>query len=115
MDQNFKAVLKSKGEIKTGTGQKGTWKKRDFIVEEKGAKYPKPICLTAWNKVAESMDSLSNGDEFTVFYNLESREYKNNWYTEVKPSRFEDVKKGDGKVETAQVDSSSDDSQDLPF
>jgi len=72
------------GDVETGTGQKGVWKKRNIIVETQD-QYPKKICLTAWNKVCDSLSMLSVGDELSVEANVESREYNKKWYTEIKP------------------------------
>lgn len=110
-------TLIKKGEVKTGTGQNGVWKKRSFIVKTND-QYPKNICLTAWNKVVDSMDVLSVGDEFTAHVNLESRDHNGNWYTEVKPLKIEGVKQGNKSALVNEVKDRFDlttEEDDLPF
>lgn len=81
-------IIKS-GKIETGVGQKGAWKRQEYILETTQDQYPKKICLTAWNKAQESFSSIEHGVEIKVFYNIESREYNEKWYTEVKPWKVE--------------------------
>lgn len=81
-------TLLKANDLQTGTGQKGVWKKREFIIETKG-QYPKKVCLTAWGDKVDSLAQIPLNSEISVHFNLESREYNERWYTEVKPYKIE--------------------------
>ena len=103
--------------IQIGTGKKGEWKKQDIIVETDG-KYPKKICVSVWgDKIHE--DQLQIGNQLKIDYDLESREFNNRWYTEVKAIKIELVgsnieSSGEKYVDIA-TEFSSDDNDVLPF
>ena len=63
----------------TGTSDKGDWKKQTFVILENKDQYPKSIAFDAFNKDF----NLKAGDEVVVSINIESREYKGKWYTNV--------------------------------
>jgi hypothetical protein len=67
----------------TGQGQKGTWKKQEFIVETM-EQYPKKICFEAWNDDCRQLDDLQQGNVLKVNFNVESREFESKWYTQCK-------------------------------
>jgi hypothetical protein len=71
----------------TGQGRNGTWSKQEFIIETSGD-YPKSICCTMWGDKANVLQDLAAGQEVTVFFDLESREYNGRWYTDVKACPF---------------------------
>ena len=66
-----------------GTGKTGNpWRKQDYILETKD-QYPKKICFNAWGEKIDQF-ALQAGDEATVSFDIESREYNGRWFTEVK-------------------------------
>lgn len=68
--------------LQTGEGKNGTWKKQDFVIETDG-QYPKKVCISAWgDKINES--ALQVGNEVTISFDVESREYNGRWYTDLK-------------------------------
>jgi hypothetical protein len=68
--------------LQTGKGKNGEWKKRDLIVET-GDTYPKKICVSVWgDKINHSVVVV--GNEFKIDFDVESREYNERWYTDVK-------------------------------
>lgn len=71
----------------SGEGKNGPWRKQDFILET-GGKYPKKICITQWG---ESIDqhNVAENDELTAHIDIQSREYKGRWYTDVKAWKIE--------------------------
>jgi len=70
--------------LKTGTSQQGNdWKTQSFVIETTD-KYPKKVCLQCLNDKVDSLSGLKIGDELKVVYNPESREFKDNWYTDLK-------------------------------
>ena len=66
-----------------GTGKTGNpWRKQDYILETKD-QYPKKICFNAWGDKIDQF-ALQAGDEATVSFDIESKEYNGRWFTEVK-------------------------------
>ena len=113
----------------TGTGQKGAWKKQDFVIETI-EQYPKKVCISAWGDKVDSLQIYSIGDEVKVSFNVESREYNEKWYTDIRVWKLEKgndespngsadkFKKESVKQSKPEVDSFSSSSQeedDLPF
>lgn len=71
----------------SGESKNGPWKKRDFILETPG-KYPRKVCITQWGEQIDQAD-VKEGEEITAFIDIQSREYKGNWYTDVKAWKIE--------------------------
>ncbi len=67
----------------TGTNKAGnTWEKQDFVIQTGGA-YPKKLCFAVWgDKIAKFQ--IKEGEEITVSFDVESREYMGKYYTDVK-------------------------------
>lgn len=82
----------------SGQGKNGTWRKRDFILEIPG-KYPKKVCITQWGDNIDS-NPIQQGEQVTVSVDIQSREYKGNWYTDVKAWK---IVQGSGQQQGEQV------------
>lgn len=74
-------------ETQSGESKNGPWKKRDFILETPG-KYPRKVCITQWGDQIDQ-SNIQKGDEITAFIDIQSREYKGKWYTDVKAWKIE--------------------------
>jgi hypothetical protein len=73
--------------LQTGTGKNGEWKKQDIIVET-DAQYPKKICVSIWgDKINESQ--LKLGNNLKIDFDMESREFNGKWYTDIKAWKIE--------------------------
>ena len=104
--------------LQTGTGKNGTWKKQDIIVET-SAQYPKKACVSIWgDKINSSV--LQVGNVLNISFDVESREYNGRWYTDLKAWKIDIAGSGasvsDGQVsyrEEAPAPQSEPD--DLPF
>lgn len=102
--------------IQKGEFKNGQWKKQDIIVETDG-QYPKKVCVSIWgDKIKE--DQLQVGNFLTISYELESREYNNKWYTDVKAFKIELI----NNPETIPLNNTfentvdlTEDDEDLPF
>ena len=67
---------------KTGTSEKGDWRKQEYILETEG-QYPKKICFMIWNdKIDHS--NIKQGENIIASVDIESREYNGRWYTDIK-------------------------------
>lgn len=69
----------------SGTSQAGkTWVKQDFVIEEIEGSYPKKICFTGFgDKVVPVVKTLTVGQEVEVYFNAESREYNDKYFTQL--------------------------------
>ncbi len=67
----------------TGTGKNGPWKKCDFVIETSD-KFPKKVCITAWNELSDQVEKIKINTLLNVSFDISSREYNGRWYTDVK-------------------------------
>lgn len=76
--------------LQTGEGKNGTWKKQEYLLEY-GDQYPKTMVFNLWGDKVDQY-ALTEGENVTVFFDVESREFNGRYYTDVKAWR---VDKGD--------------------
>lgn len=67
----------------TGTGTRGQWTKKDFVIKLEGM-YPKLVCFTAWNDEVDRLDRFKEGAQIVVHFDIESREYNDKYFTNLK-------------------------------
>lgn len=72
----------------TGSGKNGNWVKQEFIIET-SEQYPKKICISAWGDKVDELGRLEIGEDVRVAVNIESREYNDRWYTDVRAWKIE--------------------------
>jgi hypothetical protein len=72
----------------TGQGKNGAWVKQEFILETSD-QYPRKVCIALWGERARDIDSVQIGEAIKASINVESREFNNKWYTDVKAWRIE--------------------------
>lgn len=84
--------LKALPEI-SGEGRNGRWVKQSFIIETMD-QYPKKICLVAWGDKTAAVKSMNEGDEVKAQISIESREYNERWYTDVRAWEIERLSAG---------------------
>lgn len=66
----------------SGKSARGEWKKQELIIETE-EQYPKQVCLINWNDKVD-ISNLTAGQKITVGINIESREFNERWFTDVK-------------------------------
>ena len=99
----------------TGEGKNGTWTKQNFVIETED-QYPKMVAFSAWTKLAPMAKNLSIGDKVKIYFNPESREYNERWFTDLTAWRIETTSKsGSNPVKNVQVAENDNDGSDLPF
>ena len=117
----------------TGQGKNGAWVKQDFVLETED-QYPKKACFTAWGDKAADLKTFSLGEKLRVTFSVESREYNERWYTDLRAFRIDQVTGGSSAMSSsvpsqnqgssaprqaappvADLPSFSEDDQDLPF
>ena len=73
--------------LQSGQGKNGEWKKQDIILETEG-QYPRKVCVAIWgDKINPSQ--LEVGNNLTIDFDVESREFNGRWYTDVKAWKIE--------------------------
>lgn len=83
------ARLVQKLPVQSGSSARGTWSKQDFLVETEDT-YPKKICMNVWgdDKIRD-LASLTEGEKYRFSLNIESREFNQRWYTDVRAWKIE--------------------------
>ncbi|MFW6200131.1 MAG: DUF3127 domain-containing protein [Gemmatimonadota bacterium] len=87
MDLQITGTVTQILEEQSGESARGPWRKQDFILETEG-QYPREVCITQWGEKIDDFD-VQEGETLTVHIDIESREYKGRWYTDVKAWRVE--------------------------
>ncbi|MDT8309071.1 MAG: DUF3127 domain-containing protein [Bacteroidales bacterium] len=73
--------------LQEGEGRNGKWKKQNFILDT-GGQFPKKVCITIWGDKIDEFN-LQQGEMITAHIDIESREFKERWYTDVKAWRID--------------------------
>jgi hypothetical protein len=107
----------------TGSGKNGNWVKQEFVIETM-EQYPKKACFSVWGDKVASIKGLQPGDQIKISFNIESREYNERWYTDLRAWKIETVS-GSGDTTSTQKEefpgdvtsftSEGGDSDNLPF
>lgn len=94
MDLQIKGKVIDILEEQSGESQNGPWRKQDFILETEG-NYPKKVCITMWGDNIDSF-SINEDENITAHIDIQSREYKGRWYTDVKAWKIEKSESASG-------------------
>lgn len=95
--------------LQTGTSKNGPWKKQDMIVEMDG-KIPTKLCVSIWGEKID-MNQFKTGNQLKIDFEVESREYNNKWYSEVKAWKIEVL----GSNEACTIEKPNADDSDFLF
>ena len=72
----------SVGQEQSGTTSNGkSWRKREYVLETEG-QYPKKIAFSVMNANIDKLN-LQHGQWYGLEVDIESRQYKEQWYTSV--------------------------------
>ena len=74
-------------EEQSGEGKNGTWRKQEFILQTEGD-YPKDVCIIQWGDNIDQF-AIKEGERLTTHIDIQSREFKGRWYTDIKAWRIE--------------------------
>ncbi len=103
----------------SGEGKNGRWVKQEFVIETDD-QFPKKVCFSTWGDKVAEVKKLSDGEVVTVSFNVESREYNNRWYTDLRAWKI--AKSGNQSSENVQetppfseADIPPEENDDLPF
>lgn len=70
-------------DVVTGSTDRGNWQKQEFIIETED-KFPKKVCISAWSNGVDDLNKFDIGANVKCSVNVESREYNNRWYTDIR-------------------------------
>lgn len=104
--------------VVSGTNSRGIWSKQEFVIETQES-YPKKVCMNVWgiDKVKE-FEGFNEGDVLKISFNLESREFNERWYSDIRAWRIERVTAGTSAqtaADSGPFEISDDGEDDLPF
>ena len=109
MDVTAKIVKKM--QPVTGEGKNGKWVKQEIIVETI-EQYPRKICISFWGDKCNELNNFALGDVVKIFINIESREFNERWYTDVRAWKLEAVSKSNTNEQTSSVNYGNDNNND---
>lgn len=116
-----KILPEQSGTSKTGNA----WKKGGFVIETE-SNFPKKVCFTAWGDLTAQVNTLKEGQNVKVSFDIESREFNDKWYTDAKAWKIDaaEGQSGPEKTDTPPrvenitepaSEGSEESSDDLPF
>ena len=100
-------------EAQKGSGARGEWSKQDFILET-DEQYPKKVCIGNWNNKVD-LASTPIGTTVTCHVNVESREYNEKWYTDVRVWKWDVLSAGAENNNSQKNDTPFPTMNDAPF
>lgn len=110
-------TIKSIGEVQTGTSKTTNkeWKKVTFVIETSG-EYSKDVAFNVFG--VEKVDNFTKynkvGQMVDVSFDVESREYKGRYYTDLNAWKVF-TNKGGATASAEPVNSTTEDAGNLPF
>lgn len=76
--------------LQKGTSARGEWQKQEFVVEVINGSFPRNICFQVWNNKV-NLESLSPNETIKVFFEIDSREFNDKWFTTLTAWRIESL------------------------
>jgi hypothetical protein len=84
------AVLPEQGGVsKTGN----EWKKQEYVLETYD-QYPKKVCFQLFGNDKIEQAAIQTGEDLTVHFDIESREYNGRWFTNINAWKIERTNTG---------------------
>ncbi|MEX1189674.1 MAG: DUF3127 domain-containing protein [Bacteroidia bacterium] len=77
----------------SGEGKNGAWTKQDFVIETFET-YPKKVYISAWGDKIEQLSRFQPGQDIKASVNVESREYNEKWYTDLRVWKIDPAEVG---------------------
>ena len=79
------AVLPVQGGISKNGNE---WKKQEYVLETHD-QYPKKVCFQIFGADRIDQAAIQPGEELTVFFDIDSREYQGRWFTNINAWKVE--------------------------
>ena len=92
MDITIKGKLIARGEVKSGTSEKGNeWKGVDYTIQETDGRYPKKVNFTIFGveQVNRVLPVLHLETPVVVEAELDAREYKGKYYNQIRAFKIQ--------------------------
>ncbi len=107
--------------LATGEGRNGTWRSQDYVLETYD-QYPRKVCFNLFNDRIDQFP-MAIGDDVTVSFDIESREWNGRWFTTIRAWRVEKKEQKAPEATAAPADvippfgaaMGGNDGSDLPF
>ena len=64
------------------------WKKQEYILETHD-QYPRKVCFQIFGADRIAQAAIQPGEELTVFFDIDSREYQGRWFTSINAWKVE--------------------------
>lgn len=82
------AVLPEKGGISQRTGSE--WKVQEYVLETQ-EQYPRKMCFDVFGADKIAQFAIKIGDQLTVSFDIDAREYQGRWYNSIRAWKVERV------------------------
>ena len=103
------AVMEARGGVSARTGN--SWKTQEYVLEVPG-QYPKRCVFNVFGEDRINQFNIQNGDELTIQFDIDAREYNGRWYNDV---RAYNVIRGQQPVAGAPVAAAAPSAATSPF
>ncbi|MCK9304254.1 MAG: DUF3127 domain-containing protein [Bacteroidales bacterium] len=88
MALEINGTLLSRFPVQSGTSARGEWSKQEFLLETSD-NFRKKVLISAWGAdLISVLSECKEGEVLNVSFNIESREYNQRWYTDVRAWRI---------------------------
>ncbi|MDO4756842.1 MAG: DUF3127 domain-containing protein [Parabacteroides sp.] len=75
--------------IQGGVSKVGNeWKKQEYVLETHD-QYPKKVCFQIFGADRIAQAAIQPGEELTIYFDIESREFQGRWYTNISAWKVE--------------------------
>jgi hypothetical protein len=64
------------------------WKKQEYVLETYD-QYPKKVCFQLFGNDKIEQAAIQTGEDITVYFDIESREYNGRWFTNINAWKVE--------------------------
>jgi hypothetical protein len=85
------AVLEARGGVSKTTGN--TWKTQDYVIETH-EQFPHRMCFNVFGEDKIAQMNIQVGDELTVYFDVNAREYQGRWFNDIRAWKVERVVPG---------------------
>jgi viroplasmin and RNaseH domain-containing protein len=93
-----------------------TWHKYSFVLETVGQQYNKKTVFTVFGEDKWRQMNITEGLLCKVYFDIDAREYKGNWYNDISAWKIEHVANdGGGQQQTRQQAAAQQQDNDMPF
>ena len=79
------AVMPEQGGVSKAGNE---WKKQEYVLETHD-QYPKKVCFQIFGADKIAQAAINAGEEVTVHFDIDSREYQGRWYTNINAWRVD--------------------------